>query len=126
MEKPKKNKSKNKLDKKLSTSIKVDEVKPLYKDDKKIFMIDVKNIFVEKFKKERDFLDWWFIERNKYISQEYRQKPVMKLLVDNVVLNNLIELLKLKGVQIFESEKYPTPSTSIETMIRNYKVYFYN
>lgn len=94
--------------------------------NKKTFIVDVKTSFIQKFENESDFLNWWFIERNKYISQEYRQKPIMRLLIDKVVLNNLVKLLKLEGVQIFESENYPTPSTSIETMIRNYKGYFYN
>jgi len=92
---------------------------------KTITFKELKEKILNNFETEQLFVSWWLEERNKYISNSYPNKPIMKLMVDqHNVLPTLKKILDLKSDMIIETSEYPVPPINIEYYIRNYHLFF--
>lgn len=87
---------------------------------------ELKNIIIENFQTIQNFENWWFKQRKKRISSDYKNKPIMKLMVDYVViLNILVNKINLNNTNVTESFEYPSPKLNLKYFIKNYKSLFH-
>jgi len=92
---------------------------------KAITLKQLKYKILSKFETEEEFVSWWLQERSKKISNNYPNKPIMKLQVDKQqILPILSDYLELETDKIVETSDYPTPPISFENYIRNYSSLF--